>query len=109
MTCPLRRAALGAFPARRHGTPLFAGGLSSERRCRSTQVRFPQLSIESMAVGMFAALQKKKKLPVVTCPGCKKAMRAGPPKPILFAKGLADITYVCEKCGTKTRRTVKEK
>jgi hypothetical protein len=27
----------------------------------------------------------------------------------LFAKGLADITYVCEGCGTKTKRTVKEK
>jgi len=61
-----------------------------------------------LAMGMLAALQKKK-LPIVICPGCKKPMTASTPKPILFAKGLADITYVCEKCGTKTRRTVKEK
>jgi C4-type Zn-finger protein len=57
---------------------------------------------------MLAAFQKKK-LPVVVCPGCQKAMKAGQPKPILFAKGLADITYVCEKCGTTTKRTVKDK
>jgi C4-type Zn-finger protein len=56
---------------------------------------------------MLGALQKKK-LPIVVCPGCKKPMMASAPKPILFAKGLADITYVCEKCGTKTKRTVKE-
>jgi RNase P subunit RPR2 len=57
---------------------------------------------------MLAAFQKKK-LPIVICPGCQKPMTAGTPKPILFAKGLADITYVCEGCGTKTKRTVKEK
>ena len=56
---------------------------------------------------MLAALQKKP--PVVMCPGCNKPMTAGKPEPILFTKSLADITYVCEKCGTKTKRTVKEK
>jgi RNase P subunit RPR2 len=56
---------------------------------------------------MLAAFQKKK-APVVICPGCHKPMKPGRPEPILFAKGLADITYVCEKCGTETKRTVKE-
>jgi RNase P subunit RPR2 len=50
----------------------------------------------------------KKKAPVVICPGCHKPMRAGTAEPILFAKGLSDITYVCEHCGTRTKRTVKE-
>jgi RNase P subunit RPR2 len=56
---------------------------------------------------MLIAFQKKN-LPVVICPGCHKPMTSGKPAPILFAKGLADITYVCEKCGTTTKRTVKE-
>ena len=50
----------------------------------------------------------KKKAPIVTCPGCHKPMRPGKAEPILFAKGLSDITYVCEKCGTRTKRTVRE-
>jgi RNase P subunit RPR2 len=49
-----------------------------------------------------------KKTPVVICPGCHKPMRPGKAEPILFAKGLSDITYVCERCGTRTKRTVKE-
>jgi RNase P subunit RPR2 len=57
----------------------------------------------------MSAVFQKKKLPVVICPGCHKPMTAGRPEPILLAKGLADITYVCEKCGTTTKRTVKEK
>jgi hypothetical protein len=35
-------------------------------------------------------------------------MKPGKPKPILFAKGLADIPYICERCGTKAVRTVKD-
>jgi thymidine kinase len=35
-------------------------------------------------------------------------MRPGTSKPLLFAKGLADITYICERCGTKAVRTVKD-
>ena len=50
----------------------------------------------------------KKKAPVVVCPGCHKPMKSGKPEPILFAKGLADITYICERCGTRTKRTIKE-
>jgi RNase P subunit RPR2 len=56
---------------------------------------------------MLSAFQKKK-APVVMCPGCNKPMRPGKAEPILFAKGLLDITYVCERCGTRTKRTVKE-
>jgi RNase P subunit RPR2 len=55
---------------------------------------------------MLTAFQKN--VPVVICPGCHKPMASGKPEPILFAKGLADIAYVCEKCGTATKRTVKE-
>jgi C4-type Zn-finger protein len=55
---------------------------------------------------MLSAFQKKK-APVVMCPGCHKSMKPGKVEPILFAKGLLDITYVCEKCGTRTKRTVK--
>jgi hypothetical protein len=67
-----------------------------------------QLGIDRGTDDMLAAFQKHKP-PVVICPGCHKPMTAGKPEPILFAKGLADITYICEKCGTKTKRTVKEK
>jgi hypothetical protein len=34
-------------------------------------------------------------------------MKPGTPKPLLFAKGLADIPYTCERCGTQAVRTVK--
>jgi RNase P subunit RPR2 len=57
---------------------------------------------------MLAAFQKKKP-PVVICPGCHRPMTPGKPERILFAKDLADITYVCERCGTTTKRTIKEK
>ncbi len=53
---------------------------------------------------MVAASQKK--LPVVICPGCNKPMKPGRPKSV--TKDLADITYVCESCGTATERTMKE-
>ncbi|HEY7243527.1 MAG TPA: hypothetical protein VH934_12730 [Xanthobacteraceae bacterium] len=53
---------------------------------------------------MVAAFQKK--LPVVICPGCNKPMKPGNPKTV--TKELADITYVCESCGTMTERTMKE-
>jgi hypothetical protein len=35
-------------------------------------------------------------------------MKPGVPKSILFAKGLMDIPYTCETCGTKAVRTVKQ-
>ena len=46
------------------------------------------------------------KPPVVLCPGCKKAMRPGKPKP-LAKDGMAEIGYVCETCGAATRRILK--
>ena len=57
---------------------------------------------------MAAAFQKK--LPVVICPGCNKPMQPGKPKAVTktVAKELADITYVCENCGTRTERTIKD-
>jgi hypothetical protein len=48
-----------------------------------------------------------KKLPVVTCDGCDRHMKPGKPEPILFAKGLADVRYACESCGTTAVRTIK--
>jgi RNase P subunit RPR2 len=56
---------------------------------------------------VVAAFQKK--LPVVMCPGCNKPMQPGKPKAVTksVAKELADITYVCENCGTRTERTIK--
>jgi hypothetical protein len=36
-------------------------------------------------------------------------MPPGEPKPILFAKGLVDIPYTCEKCGVQTTRTTSGK
>jgi RNase P subunit RPR2 len=56
---------------------------------------------------MLSAFQKKK-APVVMCPGCNKPMRPGKGETIHLAKGLLDITYVCERCGTRTKRTIKE-
>jgi len=53
---------------------------------------------------MFSASPK---VPRVICPGCQRPMKPGTPKPLLFAKGLADIPYTCERCGTQAVRTVK--
>jgi transcription elongation factor Elf1 len=57
---------------------------------------------------VVAAFQKK--LPVVTCPGCNKPMQPGKPKAVTrsVARELADITYVCANCGTRTERTIKD-
>ncbi|HEY2183653.1 MAG TPA: hypothetical protein VGH39_01560 [Xanthobacteraceae bacterium] len=63
--------------------------------CTERQARIEQVA---------AAFQKK--LPIVICPGCNKPMKPGKPKTI--TKDLADVTYVCEHCGTKTERTIKE-
>jgi RNase P subunit RPR2 len=52
-------------------------------------------------------LSHPSKPPTVICPGCKRPMQPGTAKPLLFAKGLADITYTCDRCGTKAVRTVK--
>jgi hypothetical protein len=36
-------------------------------------------------------------------------MKAGAPRPIRPVKGLVDIPYVCDSCGTQTIRTVSDK
>jgi len=48
------------------------------------------------------------KYPVVICPGCKQAMKPSKPRPLLLVSGLIEITYTCEKCGTTTKRTIKD-
>src|SRR5262249_51294095 len=40
----------------------------------------------------------------VTCPGCKMIMLATDRKPVLFSRGLVQVTYRCEPCGTETMR-----
>jgi hypothetical protein len=43
----------------------------------------------------------------VLCPGCKKPMNAGKPKP-LASPGMVEIPYVCESCGMTTKRALKQ-
>jgi RNase P subunit RPR2 len=45
---------------------------------------------------------------VPICPGCRKTMVFTDKENILFADGLADVTYRCETCGTETKRTIKD-
>jgi hypothetical protein len=46
--------------------------------------------------------------PAPTCPGCQRRMAAMDRKPILFTDCLIDVTYMCEWCGTETKRAVRE-
>lgn len=48
-----------------------------------------------------------KKTPLVMCPGCDKPMQPRESKPILFAVGMTDVTYVCDDCHTSTTRTIR--
>jgi RNase P subunit RPR2 len=48
----------------------------------------------------------ERKLPVVTCPGCNTPMKPG--RREAATRDLVNITYVCENCGTRTERTMKE-
>jgi C4-type Zn-finger protein len=45
---------------------------------------------------------------VVMCPGCDQPMKPVECKAIQFTNGLVDVTYLCEKCETRTIRTIKE-
>lgn len=47
-------------------------------------------------------------VPAATCAGCQRRMAAVDRKPILFTDGLVDVTYMCEWCGTETKRAVRE-
>ena len=72
-------------------------------------------SLELYATGIEAPLMGDRprilalcpKPPIVLCPGCRTPMKPGEPEPIPFGKELADVTYVCESCGTTTKRTIK--
>ncbi len=46
----------------------------------------------------------KESLPVVLCPGCKEAME--PKGSVKLGNHLYDLTYVCPRCGTETKRTI---
>ena len=51
----------------------------------------------------MAILQKE---PAMTCPGCRGRMSPEDREPILFTDGLVDVTYLCEWCGTETKRAI---
>ena len=44
-------------------------------------------------------------LPIVICPGCDEPMKPTDATPV--TRQLDDVIYVCPKCGTETRRTLK--
>jgi RNase P subunit RPR2 len=44
-------------------------------------------------------------LPVVVCPGCEEPMQPKGNMPV--TRELYDISYICPKCGAKTKRTLK--
>jgi hypothetical protein len=46
--------------------------------------------------------------PAATCAGCQHRMAAVDRKPILFTDGLVDVTYMCDWCGTETKRALRE-
>ena len=46
--------------------------------------------------------------PAATCACCQHRMAAVDRKPILFTDGLVDVTYMCDWCGTETKRAVRE-
>jgi hypothetical protein len=52
-------------------------------------------------------LSGSNKPPLVLCPGCKKPMNAGKPKP-LASPGMVEIPYVCESCGMTTKCALKQ-
>ncbi len=44
------------------------------------------------------------RLPIVICPGCKKAMPPSKSKPILFSNGLEGVAYTLKRCAVSTLR-----
>jgi len=46
--------------------------------------------------------------PAATCAACQRRMAPVDRKPILFTDGLVDVTYMCDWCGTETKRAVRE-
>jgi DNA-directed RNA polymerase subunit RPC12/RpoP len=53
----------------------------------------------------------RQKEPVVMCPRCRVRMtrRARPPLKLKLSDGLVDVSYICERCGTETKRSIREK
>jgi len=41
------------------------------------------------------------------CPTCERRMVVRQVMPVLFASGVDDVVYGCEKCGTEAKRTIK--
>jgi hypothetical protein len=41
------------------------------------------------------------------CPTCERRLIVKQATPVLFASGLDDVIYGCEKCGTETKLAVK--
>jgi DNA-directed RNA polymerase subunit RPC12/RpoP len=42
------------------------------------------------------------------CPGCRHRMAPMGRKPIVSTDCLVDVTYICEWCGTETKRAERE-
>jgi hypothetical protein len=42
-----------------------------------------------------------------SCPTCKLGMRSVETISIAFTPGLVDVSYVCDECGRRTKRTLK--
>jgi hypothetical protein len=66
------------------------------RTARSTLPRSHSEDMESQA---------PEDLPIVRCPSCGEPMKAKGIEPATEA--LDDIVFVCPRCGTETKRTVK--
>ena len=41
------------------------------------------------------------------CPVCKTGMRLVQATPVVFTHDLDDVSYVCDECGQRTKRTLK--
>ena len=42
-----------------------------------------------------------------SCPTCKLGMRSVETTSIAFTPGLVNVSYVCDECGRRTKRTLK--
>jgi hypothetical protein len=72
--------------------------MSSQAQNRPSDSGMPPRSGRSLA-----ALSTKNP----SCPTCERRMTVKRVTAVLFASGLDDVVYSCEKCGTEAKRTVK--
>ena len=56
---------------------------------------------------IMSSIQLDRTLPVVVCPGCSKAMSPKAKEPA--TELLVDVVYICESCGTETKRALSGK